>query len=63
MLATLRETVARLERASLEGDDVALLFARQRRIEAAIRQRSQRAKEISQKSRDFPVRRTARGDR
>ena len=43
MLATLRETVARLERASLEGDDVALLFARQRRIEAAIRQRSQRA--------------------
>jgi len=43
MLATLRETVARLERASLEGDDVALLFARQRRIEQRSASASQRA--------------------
>ena len=43
MLATLRDTVARLERASLEGDDVRPLVDKQRRIEAAIRQRSRAA--------------------
>jgi tetratricopeptide (TPR) repeat protein len=43
MLARLRDTVARLERASLEGDDVWPLVAQQRRIEAAIRQRSRGA--------------------
>ena len=43
MLATLRDTVARLERASLEGHDVWPLVAQQRRVEAAIRQRSRGA--------------------
>lgn len=43
MLARLRDTVARLERASLEGNDVWPLVAQQRRIEAAIRQRSRGA--------------------
>ena len=43
MLANLRDTVARLERASLAGDDVRPLVARQRRVEAAIRQRSRSA--------------------
>ncbi len=43
MLATLRDTVARLEHASLEGDDVRSLVGQQRRIEAAIRERSRAA--------------------
>jgi tetratricopeptide (TPR) repeat protein len=43
MLATLRDTVGRLERASLEGGDVWPLVAQQRKIEAAIRQRSRAA--------------------
>ena len=43
MLATLRETVARVEHALLAGDDVRPLVAQQRRIEAAIRQRSRGA--------------------
>jgi tetratricopeptide (TPR) repeat protein len=40
MLSTLRETVARIERASLAGDDVRPLMVQQRRIEVEIRQRS-----------------------
>ena len=40
LLSGLRETVARLERASLSGGDVHQLVGRQRRLEAEIRQRS-----------------------
>jgi CHAT domain-containing protein/tetratricopeptide (TPR) repeat protein len=40
MLTTLRETVARIERSSLDGHDVRSLVARQRKIEAAICERS-----------------------
>jgi hypothetical protein len=40
MLATLRDTVARVERASLSGDVVEPLVDQQRRIEEAIRHRS-----------------------
>jgi len=40
LLSTLREIVARIERASFEGDDVWPLVAQQRRIEQEIRQRS-----------------------
>ena len=40
LLPALRDVVARIERASLEGDDVSPLVAQQRRIEQEIRQRS-----------------------
>ena len=43
MLSELRDTVARLERVALEGGDPRALLDRQRRIEAAIRQRSRGA--------------------
>ena len=43
LLATLRETVGQLERATLEGSDTRPLVRRQRRIEAAIRHRSRAA--------------------
>ena len=43
LLASLRDTVARLERMSLEGEDSKPLIEEQRRIEAAIRQRSRGA--------------------
>lgn len=43
LLSALRDTVARLERASLEGGEVRRLAESQRRIEAAIRQRSREA--------------------
>jgi hypothetical protein len=43
LLAALRDTVARLERASLEGADQEALVDQQRRLEAAIRQRSRGA--------------------
>ena len=54
MLATLRDTVARLERASLEGDDVRPLVDKQRRIEAAIRQRSRGAEGDFAEAPSFP---------
>ncbi len=54
MLATLRDTVARLERASLEGDDVRSLVGQQRRIEAAIRERSRSAEGDFAKAPDLP---------
>ena len=54
MLATLRDTVARLERASLEGNDVGPLVAQQRRIETAIRQRSRGAAGDFAKAPGFP---------
>jgi tetratricopeptide (TPR) repeat protein len=43
LLSTLRDTVARLERVSLEGGDARPMVDQQRRIEAAIRQRSRGA--------------------
>jgi len=43
LLASLRDTVARLERASLDGEDTSSLVERQRKIEVAIRQQSRNA--------------------
>ncbi len=43
LLSALRDTVARLERASLEGDDVRSLAESQRKLEAEIRERSRKA--------------------
>ena len=44
LLAALRDTVARLERASLEGTEAEALSSQQRKLEVAIRQRSRGAK-------------------
>ena len=54
MLSELRDTVARHERVALEGGDPRALLDRQRRIEAAIRQRSRGAEGDFVPSLGFP---------